>query len=199
LRDSTGVHDETYTEWRSVAALYKSVDAGGFAHHVIALRGAGFLSTGSGAALQRIGGSSGSYAEVLGFGVAGGSRLLPVRGFDANVISGTRAWSATAEWRAPIAMVGRRPSFSPFFIDRISANAFLDAGDAWCSADEREISQHCRSIEAIVAPIIGTGAELAIDFGFAGIFTGRGRVGLGVPLRGPQDGLRPYLVIGSSF
>jgi WD40 repeat protein len=199
FRDSTGVHDENYTEWRSVGALYKSVDAGGFAHHVIALRGSGYLSTGSGAGLQRVGGASGSYTELLGYGVTGGSRLLPVRGFESNVIAGTRAWSATAEWRAPIALVGRRPWFSPFFIDRVSANAFLDAGDAWCSADEREISQYCRNLEALETPLLGTGAELAIDFGFAGIFTGRARAGFGVPLRGPQDGVRPYLVIGSGF
>jgi Tol biopolymer transport system component len=199
FRDSTGVHHENYTEWRSAGAIYKSVDAGGFAHHVIALRGSGFLSTGRGAGLQRLGGATGSYAQLLGFGVTGGSRLLPVRGFTRSVLAGTRAWTATAEWRAPIALVGRRPSFSPFFIDRISANAFLDAGDAWCSTEEQLASQFCRNIELAVTPIVGVGAELAIDFGFAGIFTGRARAGFGVPLRGPQGRVRPYLLIGSNF
>lgn len=199
FRDTAGVHPEDYTEWRTAGALYKSIDVGGYAHHVLALRGSGFLSTGPGAALQRLGGASGSYADLLGFSITAGSRLLPLRGFSSRAIAGTHAWTATAEWRAPIALVGRRPAWSPVFIDRVSANAFLDAGDAWCSAAEREISHYCRDIELLQKPLLGAGAELALDLGFAGIFTARVRGGFGVPVRGPEDQTRFYLLIGSNF
>lgn len=197
--DSTGTFPEDYNEFRAVAGVYRSLDLGGFAHHVLALRASGFRSTGHGASFQSVGGSTGGYTELLGFGIASGSRLTPVRGFDAGTLRGTRAWSATAEWRAPLALVGRRPTISPFFIDRISAAAFLDAGDAWCTAEEQAISETCRRTEAVTTPIVGAGAELIFDVGFAGIFTGRIRTGAGVPIRGPARDPSVYVQIGSNF
>jgi hemolysin activation/secretion protein len=175
------------------------VHTGSFAHHVIAVRASAFLNTGPGSGLQRVGGSSGGVADVLGYGISAGSRLLPVRGFDPGTLGGTRAWTASLEWRAPIALIGRRPAISPFFIDRISLSAFADAGDAWCTPAERDRSATCRRNETAVTPIIGAGAELVFDIGFAGILTGRVRAGAGAPLRGPDRPQHFWIQLGSSF
>ena len=199
FRDSTGTFPEDYDEVRAVAAAYRSLDVGAFAHHVLALRAASFLSTGPGARLQGVGGSSGGVADILGYGVSAGSRLLPVRGFERSVLLGTRAWSATAEWRIPVAMIGRRPALSPLFIDRISIAGFVDAADAWCNAAEQAISAACRRNEAYITPIIGAGAELVLDVGFAGIFTGRLRGGVGTPIRGPDLPQRFWVQFGTNF
>ncbi len=199
FRDSTGAHPRDFNELRGLAALYRAVSLGAFAHHVLALRASGFLSDGPGASLQRVGGSTGGAANVLGYGISGGSRLLPVRGFRYGALAGSRAWTASAEWRVPLALMGRRPLLSPFFIDRVSAAAFLDAGDAWCTSAQRRISATCAFAESVPTPIMGTGAELVFDIGFAGIFTGRLRGGFGAPVRGPSDGVRFYLELGSNY
>jgi WD40-like Beta Propeller Repeat len=197
--DSTGSFPEDYNEVRAAATAYRSLDVGGFAHHVLALRAATFLSTGPGARLQSAGGSSGGVADVLGYGISAGSRLLPVRGFEAGALRGTHGWSATGEWRIPIAMIGRRPTLSPLFIDRISLAGFVDAADVWCTTDEQAVSATCRRNETFITPIVGAGAELVLDVGFAGIFTGRLRGGFGTPVRGPDLPQRFWIQFGTNF
>jgi len=199
FRDSTGTYPADYNEGRALMTAYKSLPFGGFAHQVLALRASGYWSDGPGASLSGLGGSTGSVSSILGFELTSGTRLLPVRGFESSVLAGTRAWTASAEWRIPLALVGRRPALSPFFIDRIAGALFADAGDAWCTADEQARSARCRLAESVVTPIAAAGAELAVDIGFAGIFTARLRGGVGVPFRGPRSGARFYFEMGSNY
>jgi len=185
-------------EYRLHAAAYRSLPFPGFAHHVVALRGNAFVGTGDGAGLQRIGGVSGGGASLAGFGVGLNSRLLPLRGFEPGVLRGNRAWTASAEYRVPLALVGRRPALSPFFVDRVSAAAFMDAGDARCAGRPAATFSACRGARP-ASPLLGAGAELVLDLGFAGIFPARVRLGFAAPVRGPAGGGGVYLQLGSNY
>jgi hypothetical protein len=186
-------------EYKLHAAAYRHLPLPGFAHHVFALRGNGFMATGDGAGLEPIGGVSGGGASLAGIGVGIETRLLPLRGFDAGVLRGNRAWTASAEYRVPLALVGRRPAWSPFFVDRISAAAFLDAGDARCTGRPGQVFRACAEADSVAGPLFGAGAELVLDLGFAGFFPARVRLGAAAPLRGPGGGEGVYLQLGSSF
>jgi outer membrane protein assembly factor BamA len=144
------------------------------------------------------GGSSGGIVSALGFSTGGNSRLLPVRGFDSGVRAGTKAWTATAEYRLPIALVGRRPAVSPFYIDRISGAAFVDAGDAWCTGLADDLYGSCQRARG-QPPLVSAGAELAIDMSFARIIATRVRAGLAFPVQGPSSSPMLYLQAGQSF
>ena len=54
-----------------------------------------------------------------------------VRGHDLAARAGSRAWSASVEVRAPLALVNRGPGIWPLHVDRMFGSVFLDAGDAW--------------------------------------------------------------------
>jgi outer membrane protein assembly factor BamA len=141
--------------------------------------------------------------NALGLEVAGGSQLLPLRGFERGVRRGTRAWSASAEYRVPIALIGRRPSLSPLFLDRISSSLFVDAGDAWCSEEAARFFSTCdEESGGSTGPrraLIGAGAELVVDAAIASIAGGRFRLGIGFPVRGPQEGAVMHFAFGSAF
>jgi Tol biopolymer transport system component len=186
-------------EYRLHAAAYRSLPFPGFAHHVLALRGNAFIGTGDGTGIESIGGVSGGGADLAGFGLGIESRLLPLRGFDPGVLRGNRAWSVSAEYRLPLALVGRRPSLSPVFIDRVSAGAFLDTGDAWCAGRPAEIYNACAVADEVTGPLLGAGAELVFDLGFAGITSARLRLGFASPVRGPAGGAGVYVQLGSSY
>jgi Tol biopolymer transport system component len=188
-----------YTEFELFSAGYLGLDLGGFAHHVLAARFSALIREGDGARPSSIGGESGGAASFLGYNVGSGSRLLPLRGFDRGVLIGTNAWTATIEYRLPIALIGRRPTLSPVFIDRISASAFMDAGDATCSDAVADIFTSCARAAATSTPLLSLGAEFVLDIGFAGVFPARLRAGLAAPVRGPEDSPRFYLVLGPSF
>jgi hypothetical protein len=85
------------------------------------------------------------------------------------------------------------------FIDRVSGALYVDAGDAWCNAAEEAVSARCRVASAADTPIMAAGAELILDIGFAGIFSARLRSGVGIPVRGPRDGARVYIELGSNY
>ena len=186
-------------EYKLHAAAYRSLPFGGFAHHVLAFRGNAFIGTGDGVGVESIGGVSGGGANLGGFGIGIDSRLLPLRGFDPGVLRGNRAWTASAEYRAPLALVGRRPALSPFFIDRVSARAFLDAGDARCAGATAQVYHACALADSVAGPLLGAGAELVLDIGFLGVSTARLRLGWASPVRGPAGGAGVYVQLGSSY
>jgi hypothetical protein len=186
-------------EYKLHAATYRSLPFGGFAHHVLALRGSAFIGTGDGVGIESIGGVSGGGANLAGFGIGIESRLLPLRGFDPGVLRGNRAWTASAEYRAPLALVGRRPALSPFFIDRVSARAFLDGGDARCEGRTADVYHACAVADSTSGPLLGAGAELVLDIGFLGVTTARLRLGWASPVRGPAGGAGVYVQLGSSY
>lgn len=197
-RNAAASRDQSVRELRALATAYRSIDLGAFAHHVLALRGSTLLRDGDGATPTSIGGSSGGIVGAFGFSAGGNSRLLPVRGFESGVRAGTRAWTASAEYRLPIALVGRRPAVSPFYIDRISATAFFDAGDAWCTGLADQLFGSCQRARG-QPPLLSAGAELAIDMSFARIVATRVRAGIGFPIQGPTTSPRFYLQAGQSF
>ncbi len=188
-----------YTEVELFSAAYKSLALPSFAHHVLAGRFSALVRSGEGASPASIGGESGGAARFLGYNVGSASRLLPIRGFDRGVLIGTRAWTASLEYRLPIALIGRRPTLSPVYFDRIAAAAFLDAGDAECSAAAAEVFQGCERAASAPSPLLAAGAELILDIGFAGIFPARLRAGFAAPVRGPAESARFYLVLGPNF
>jgi hypothetical protein len=191
--------DSDYTELEFYSTAYKGLSLGSFAHHVIAARFSALRRNGDGARPTGIGGESGGAASFLGYNVGSGSRLLPVRGFDRGVLVGTSAWTASLEYRLPIALVGRRPKLSPVYIDRISISAFADAGDADCNDAVAEIFTGCARAQGTSTPILAAGGELILDIGFAGVFPARVRAGFAAPVRGPDVSPRFYLVLGPSF
>src|SRR5690606_38072453 len=96
------------TELTTHNALYTSLDLPGFARHVLGLRASGLHRRGGGATPSSIGGASGILiAAPVDIDLGPGTLLLPVRGFARGVRAGTSAWTATAEYRFPIAAVGR--------------------------------------------------------------------------------------------
>lgn len=191
-----------YREASARTALYKALPLPGFANHVAAVRLSGITRRGGGAEPTDIGGTSGGPLSVFGLTMAGGSRLLPVRGFADGERAGTTAWTASFEYRLPIALIGRRPRLSPLFIDRISGALFADAGDAWCTGAAATRYRVCQPDQGGAtsprSPLLSAGAELVIDAALGSFAGGRLRFGTAVPLR-PARSPALYLQFGSAF
>jgi Tol biopolymer transport system component len=209
--DRTPQFDATFGEATTAVTGYRALELPGFAHHVVALRGAARVRDGPGAEAFDVGGSSGGTFDPLGLpGTSlGGSRLLPVRGFTPGTRRGTRGWAASLEYRVPVALVGRAlPRFRSVFIDRVSATAFLDAGNGWCTGTPTPYNRRCQRVLsggtfvefARRAAIAGTGGELAVDLSAFGLATLRLRGGLAFPVAGYDNReLSGYVQFGQSF
>jgi hypothetical protein len=126
-----------------------------------------------------------------------------VRGFDAAATYGTRAATASLEYRAPLVLTARGIGLLPFFLDRSSLTLFGDYGIAACPRDPLYASA-CAPAPRIGRPIGSAGAELLLSaailewdapqtlrFGLAAPVVGRERVG--------ADRVTPYLAFGFSF
>ncbi|HEX7117446.1 MAG TPA: hypothetical protein VF212_01580 [Longimicrobiales bacterium] len=194
------VLDGSYDEAEVDASAYLSVPGPGFAHHVLAVRLRGRRRAGPGANAFGIGGASGDEIQLLGRRVAGESRDLSVRGFRDGARIGTHAWTASLEYRVPLALIGRGYRLWPFFLDRVSAAAFVDAGDAWCPAAVAETPLSACNGPGQAA-IVGAGAELAVDLELGYGLGMRVRAGIGHPLRGAGPDPEPvaYIQFGPSF
>src|SRR5690606_39601250 len=104
---------------------------------------------------------SGLTIPVLGTTAGDYSLFLPVRGFPRGIRSGSRAWTATAEYRFPIALIDE--PLRPFFFDRLSGAAFVDAGHAWCDAGiAARFDTICRSTSASDPPLLAAGGGLTL-------------------------------------
>ncbi|MDP2958457.1 MAG: BamA/TamA family outer membrane protein [Longimicrobiales bacterium] len=114
--------------------LFHALGGPGFASHVLALRASVGLASGPGADAGHFeaGGASGSMESVSGLSLFGGSPLFfPVRGYPTASRFGSRAWSASAEYRFPLALVNRGFGAWPLHLDRLTGALFADAGNAW--------------------------------------------------------------------
>jgi hypothetical protein len=86
-------------------------------------------------------------------------------------------------------------------------SAFGDAAEAWCTPEEQSRSLTCRNATAAVRPLVSVGTELVLDAGVGGLFAGRIRAGVGVPIHGSafgrEDDLGPhprfYITLGSNY
>jgi Omp85 superfamily domain/WD40-like Beta Propeller Repeat len=125
---------------------------------VVALRLAGAASSGDPGMRRafRLGGSDGNAA----LGVFGSDAISLLRGFEDDVVSGTRVMLMNAELRVPVVWPQRGVGTWPIFLRSVHATLFTDIGHAWTNsvrwADRKT----------------GVGAELSADV----------TAGFGVPL-----------------
>ena len=102
--------------------------------HVLAFQVTGGMAGGPGADAfwYDVGGAAGQVEPITGLGLFGGRRLFfPVRGFEDGDRSGSRAWTASAEWRFPLVWAHRGWGLLPLHLDRMHGAVFFDAGNAW--------------------------------------------------------------------
>jgi Tol biopolymer transport system component len=197
------VIDASYSELTSWNAAYLAFPWAGFARHVLAARASGLYRHGPGGGLSNIGGPSSTGLTVPGIPgtIAGASTLLPVRGFDRGVRHGDRAWTASAEYRFPIALLTRSLRPLPVYLDRLGAALFLDAGHAWCDPATAAAlpDSFCPFTDARAAPLVGTGAELLTRVSVFGVPLPL-RFGAALPVSGETGGgLHAHFLVGHSF
>jgi len=149
-----------------ISSIYKSLDLPGFAHHVIALRGAGGWADERASGYFSVGGISGSTFQVIpGYTVGEGRRTFGVRGFAPGTLVGIRAFTGSAEYRVPLFLTGGAPGPLPFFLDRSSLTFFGDYGTAWCP-DARADREVCNDPNLVHRMDIGSvGGELNLNLG----------------------------------
>ena len=187
------------------ASVYKSFDFPGFAHHVLALRGAFGYADERSNSYYFVGGVSGSTFEIVpGYVVGEGRKTFPVRGFQAGTLAGIRALAGTAEYRVPLFLIGKSPSILPFFFDRSFLTVFSDYGAAWCPTvrSGREVCN--RAGQNNRADIASAGAELNLNLGVLSWDSPyRFRLGAVAPTYNAhyfgRKSLQVYVVAGTSF
>ncbi|HLL48213.1 MAG TPA: hypothetical protein VK399_16045, partial [Longimicrobiaceae bacterium] len=161
------------------ARAYRGIPLWGFARHALALRATGGVESGSRSPGFRAGGASGAAAPAsVGVDFQLGSSLtFPVRGYPEATQYGDRAFSATAEYRFPLALVERGAGLVPLFLDRLWGDVFADAGAAWCPGT---CQRGLRGAPATPDPLYSVGAELGVDLtlGYFAELTVRGGVAL---------------------
>lgn len=183
-----------------VAAGYKSLDLPGFAHHVIAVRGAAGYADRRAISTFSVGGlSAGSLGVIAGVNVGDAQRTFGVRGFPPSAEQGIRALAGTVEYRVPLAAPSARIRFIPLLFDRISVAAFADAGRAWCPGGATGVCTTDRGGPWLAS----AGAELNLDTAIQYDFPARFRAGVAVPFEGRgavgANSVSVYLTVGSAF
>jgi hypothetical protein len=165
-------------------SMYRALDVGGYAHHVIAARVAAGWSDGIAPEVFSVGGESGASIEVLPGVRTGTRRTFGVRGWNPASREGTRALATSVEYRFPLSLANR--GTGPLFFDRLSGALFADAGAGWDPTS--------------VAWIASAGVELALDIAWLYDDAYRLRVGGALPFAGTaQPGGKLYVLLGTSF
>lgn len=183
---------------------FRGFEVAGFARHVLAGRVDVGVETGSLSPGFAVGGtSSGGLPFGFGTSFSGGGGDFPVRGYAEGAQFGDRALSATIEYRLPLFLPQTGVGTLPFFLDRLSADVFADAGTAWCSD---RCGPALTTSPAQPDPLVSVGAEVlaAVKVGYLYELVLRG--GLAVPLTAvdvdgakARPGLQPYFALGRSF
>jgi hypothetical protein len=157
----------------------------GFGYPVLALRGAiGAYDGPIGDQLSVGGVSSGTL--LFGFGQEIGTlRTFPVRGYGGGTLHGRRAATMTAEYRLPLALLGRSLGHLPLGADKFAVSVFGDVGDAWNAGEPAQLHR-LRSF----------GAELVGDFTVSYDLPLRARVGVAQPATGHP---RIYAAFAADF
>ena len=127
------------------------------------------------------------------FHVGGASGSLPVRGYETSTRSGRHAWSASVEFRAPLALVNRGLGAWPFHIDRLFGSVLIDAGNVWGSSTPFSDVEYPRPL-----PLISAGFELSTDLLTFYQVPHRLRIGVAFPLA-EGEGVRYYVRLGVPF
>jgi hypothetical protein len=157
----------------------------GFGYPVLAVRGAiGAFDGPIGDRLSVGGVSSGTL--LFGFGQEVGTlRTFPVRGYDGGTLHGRRAATLTAEYRVPLALLGRSLGHLPLGADKLAFAVFGDVGDAWNAGAPAQLHR-LRSF----------GAELVGDITVSYDLPLRVRVGVAQPATGHA---RIYAAFAADF
>jgi hypothetical protein len=185
-------------------AAYKSLDLPGFAHHVLAVRGAAGYTDGRAISALSAGGLSGTSLEVVsGYALGGERRTFGVRGFSPSAERGIRAFAGSLEYRAPIAAPSRHIPFIPLLFDRVSATGFVDAGRAYCPASAVSTAAVCDASDADNPWLASVGGEANLDAALYYDVPARIRIGIAAPISGRTytnaKSVSAYLTFGSSF
>jgi outer membrane protein assembly factor BamA len=177
-------------------AGYIPLWGGGHATHVLALRVSGGAASGpdAGPGYFDVGGAAGTDEPLTGLSLFGGEPLLfPVRGYDTSTRFGRFAWSTSAEYRFPLALVNRGLGAWPLHLDRIMGSLFVDAGNAWGP----EVSA-TGFLNPIRSTLVGAGAEITTEL--LALFDVRMRLRTGVAVPFVEgDGARVYVRVGVPF
>jgi outer membrane protein assembly factor BamA len=147
--------EDAIAGWR----IYRGIRLGGTANHVFAIRASAGVGSGPGADAFHfdLGGAEGQPETVTGLGLFGGHRLtFPLRGLERGIKSGSRIWSASAEYRVPLARANAGMGTFPLHFDEVYLTAFADAGDAW-GPDTGLFNNPAGD------PVVSVGAELAVE------------------------------------
>ena len=173
-------------EVRARVALYARLGPRvGFAYPVLAVRVAAGAVNGPITDRLSVGGVS-SGAIALGFGqTLGSTRSFPVRGYGGGALRGRRAATVTAEYRLPLALVGKSLGHLPLGADKLALAVFGDVGDAWDAGEEVRLHR-LRSV----------GVELIGDFTVSYDLPLRARVGVAQPAAGQA---RVYAAFAADF
>lgn len=190
-----------YTRLRARGRAFHPLFRAGWARHVIAVRVDGGLESGSRSPGLRVGGASGGSSGIPGATeLLGGSIAFPIRGYPAGVQEGDRAFSASAEYRFPLALVERGYRTIPAFLGRVYGDAFLDAGAAWCTSDPDACRARFLATPTAPDPLLSAGAELVAHLQLGFLIDLPLRLGVAFPMSA-QEGGRPevYLRVGRAF
>jgi hypothetical protein len=123
----------------------------GFGYSVLALRGAIGALDGPINDVFSVGGVSSGGVEFLLGQTVGAFRTFPVRGYAGGVLHGRRAASLTAEYRMPLALLGRALGHLPLGADKLSFAVFGDVGDAWDAGAPARLNR----LRSVGAELIG--------------------------------------------
>src|SRR5205814_4151172 len=104
------------------------------------------------------------------------TRAFPLRGYASGELRGQRAAAGSAEYRVPLALLGRALGHLPLGVDRLWLNLFVDAGDAWSPGTSPRLTR-LRSAGLELA------GRLTVSYGFPL----PGGLGVGAPLADPSS------------
>ncbi len=205
--EETGVpgFDDSLDDVIGTVRAFRAFSGPGFARHVVAARFSGGVSQGPGADRFHfdLGGAAGQ-GESTGLGgtVGGIPLLFPLRGYGRDIRSGKYAWSASGEYRFPLALVHRGTGLLPLYFDRIWGALFFDAGNAWGDLAGFDVPNPS------LDPLMAVGGELTIRLVPFWTVPIDVRFGLGMPLQDVVDPVtqqrvgdspRFYVRLGRSF
>ena len=185
------------------ARAYVSMPLPGHARHVLALYGAAGWAEPMISSVFSVGGVSGTTLELLpGYHIGDAQRAFPVRGFRPGALEGIRAWGASAEYRAPLARVGRGPWPLPFYFQRTSLAVFGDAASAWCPS-LADATPACPLGRTASTTLASAGVEIQADLTVEYDTPNRLRLGVATPVAGRDAVAAPrsrfYFSLGFPF
>jgi hypothetical protein len=188
----------------AVASAFKSLDLPGFAHHVLAVRGAYGWADSKSASDFTAGGVSGSTLQIApGVVLGDGRRTFFVRGFPGGAQHGSQAVAGSAEYRLPIALPGVGYKFLPLFLQRVSAAVFTDAASAWCPGTYATASAVCPAKGTTQQTMASAGAELQLNAAMQYDVPFLFRFGAATPLAGRSyfgsSKVSAYFTVGLAF